>query len=104
MSSGPSVSIKQPKARKPLHQFATTLDVKPNIVIRRLCDVKSKRKAIITGSQLWSKIPKEAGPYKKMNMLKVRFIVGFFVTLKFSSLQEPMIASKLPLMGKQHHS
>ena len=64
MSSGPYMSIKQPKARKSLHRFATTLDVKPNTDVRSLCAGKSKHKAILSGSQLWSENFKDTGPYK----------------------------------------
>ena len=35
MSSGPSVSTKQPKDKKPLCQFATSLDVKPKTSAHR---------------------------------------------------------------------
>ena len=58
MSYGPYVSIKQPKVRKSLRKFTTTLDVKPKTVIRRLCAAKSKRKEIRAGSNLWYNIPK----------------------------------------------
>ena len=52
------MSIKQPKDRKSLHPFATTLYIKPNTAVYRLCAVKPKRKAIRAGMQLWYKIPK----------------------------------------------
>ena len=64
MSSGPSVSIKQPKYIKSLCQFATTLDFKPKTAVHRLCADKSKHKAIIAGKHLWSKIPKRKGRTK----------------------------------------
>ena len=61
ISSGPYVSIKQPKAIKSLRQFSTTLDVKPRTVVIRLFTAKLKRKSIRSGSQLCYKTKKRQG-------------------------------------------
>ena len=49
MSYGPYVPLKQPNARKSLCQFSETFDSKTNTDVCRVCDDKSKRKAIIPG-------------------------------------------------------
>ena len=58
MLSRPYVPVKQLSARKSLHQCSETLDVKPNTDFHRLCDDKSKRKAIRPGIILWPIIQK----------------------------------------------
>ena len=64
MSSGPSVSVKQPNASKSLRKFLETLDFKPNTAVRRLCTDKSNTKAIRACSVLWSSTPRRRG-YRK---------------------------------------
>ena len=64
MPSVQSIPIKQLSARKQIHQFTETLDVKPTTDLRWLCADKSKRKATIVGSMLWPSIPKQLIPNK----------------------------------------
>ena len=61
---GPPVPVKQSNARKSIHQFSETLDIKPKTDVRRLCAAKSKCRAIIVGSMLWSSITKRRGHIK----------------------------------------
>ena len=73
LSSGPFMSTKQPKARKPLCKFATTLNVKPKTYIHRICADKSKCKEIISCSQVWSKIPNIQGHTKINEHVNIAF-------------------------------
>ena len=61
MSSGPSVNVKNPSARKSLHLFTEVLDIKNKTAFRRVCYDKTKRKEIRAVSMLWSIIPKMKG-------------------------------------------
>ena len=58
MSYGQYGPVKEPSARKSLHQCTEKLDVKPKTHFRPLCAAKSKRKASRTGSMLFSSILK----------------------------------------------
>ena len=66
MSHTQYVTVKNPSARKSLRHFLDTFEVKPKTNVRRFCDPKSKCKAIISGSMLWSSIPKTRG-HSKIN-------------------------------------
>ena len=57
MLTGPSVTVKNSSARKSLRQFTELLYVKNKTAVRQLCADKSNRKALISGSMLWSSIP-----------------------------------------------
>ena len=57
MSPGPYVNVKHPSESKSLRQFTELLYVKNKTAVRQLCADKSKRKALISGSMLWSSIP-----------------------------------------------
>ena len=50
------IIVKNTTARKSLHQFLDTLEVKLNTDVLRLCADKSKRKSIRYGSMLWSSV------------------------------------------------
>ena len=58
MSPGPSVTVRNPSATKPLHIFTGVLYVKKKNYVRRVGAAKSEHKAIIPGIVLWSSIPK----------------------------------------------
>ena len=57
MLTGPSVTVKNSSARKSLRQLTELLYVKNKTAVRQLCADKSNRKALISGSMLWSSIP-----------------------------------------------
>ena len=56
--------LKNPSARKSMHQLSKVLDVKKKSAVRRLSSSKSKHKAIITGNILWSSIKNRLGHTK----------------------------------------
>ena len=58
MSPGITIIFKNCSARKAFHLFTEVLDVKKKTDGLRVGAAKSKRKAIIAGSMLWSSIPK----------------------------------------------
>ena len=58
MSPGPSVTVKNPNSRKLLHLFTKLSDTKNKYYVRQVGASKSKRKAIISFSMLYSSIPK----------------------------------------------
>ena len=58
------MSMKITSARKLLHEFIETLDVKHNTVVWRFGAAKSKSKAIKKVNMLWSHIKKRRGHTK----------------------------------------
>ena len=61
MSPGPSVTVKNPSAIKSLRIFTEVLDEKNKSSVYMVGAAKSNQKAIISGSILWSSIPKRRG-------------------------------------------
>ena len=70
ISPSQSTTVKNPIARKPIHKFLDTLEVKPKSDIRRFRADKSKRKEIRAGSMLWSSIPKRHSHTKVNQQVK----------------------------------
>ena len=68
--TNPHVSTKKSIARKSIHKFSETLDVKHKTAVLRFCAAKAKRKAIKKYNVFWSNIAKRRG-HTKMNK-KVR--------------------------------
>ena len=61
MTPNPSMSTKNPSARKPICQFTETLDVKHKNNVCRFGVAKEKRKATKKCNMLWSNIAKLRG-------------------------------------------
>ena len=59
MPFGQYVTVKKPSTSKSLNQYIEALYAKPRTALRQLCVAKSKRKTIISGSMLWSSVPKQ---------------------------------------------
>ena len=53
-----SVTVKYSSARKSLHQFSESFDIKPKTDVLKFCADRSKQNAIISVSMLWSGILK----------------------------------------------
>ena len=70
MSSVKYVPVKQPSARKLLHQFTETLDFKPKNYFLRLCAAKLNSRVIRAGSVLWYSIPKRRSHTKINDFVK----------------------------------
>ena len=66
MSPGPSVNVRKSSAIKSIRLFTEFLDVKNKTAVQRVGADKSKRKLVISGSILWSSIPKSRR-HKKIN-------------------------------------
>ena len=64
MSPGPPMIFRKPTARKSLCLSTEVLDVKNKTSVCWVGADKSKRKAIISGSMLWSSISKRKGNTK----------------------------------------
>ena len=54
-------TVKNPSARKPIHQFLEALDAKPNTSVCIFCSSKSQNKAIIYRGMMLSCIPRRQG-------------------------------------------
>ena len=67
---GPSVTVKNPSARKLLHIFTELFDIKSKTAVRRVGADKSKRKEIRAGNMLWSSITKRMVHTKISERLK----------------------------------
>ena len=104
MSPGPSVTVINTIARKPLFLFTEFLDVKKENSVRWVGASKSRRRSIIGGSMLWSSIPKMRGNKKSMNGLINIFIIGVYNILRLCSIQLRIIALKFILMVTLNHS
>ena len=61
ISTMTSTPVKKPSARKPLCLFTYVLDWKKKTASRQVGDVKSKRKAIKSGTTPWELKPKRNG-------------------------------------------
>ena len=64
MTHNSYVSTKNTSARKSLHKFSETIDVKHKTAIRSLGAAKEKHKTIKTGNVLWSNIENLRGHTK----------------------------------------
>ena len=60
-SHGPSVTVKNPSARKSLYLFTEFFYIKNKTTVRRVDADKSKLKAVVSGSMLWSSITNMRG-------------------------------------------
>ena len=78
ISPGTYVTVRNPSAIKPLRLFTEVLYVKKKTVFRQVGAAKSKRKAIISGTVLWSSIPKRkvhTKPNKRVNKYLYNWIL-----------------------------
>ena len=71
------IIVKNTTARKSLHQFLDTLEVKPMTAVHRFCAAKSNPKGIRARNMLCYSIPKRLSQTKSINISKKLFAIGF---------------------------
>ena len=104
ISYGPSVTVRNPSAKKLLRQFNEVLDVKQKTAVCRLGADKSDHKAIMSVTMLWSSIPKRCVHTKINYQVRNVFTIGFYRILRLCNPQQPTIVLNFPLMITLKHS
>ena len=78
MSPSQYMAVKKSSARKSLPQCLDTLEFKPNTYVHKVCDTKSKCKAIRAGIMLWSSIPNRRG-YSKIDQQVKKALYNYII-------------------------